>query len=81
MLETDSIKVQAVISHGRAAHDQDRLDSLFQRRKHIVDTLKRLAALCLVFSAFFLSVNALVLSALALCWGNSLCLRIDSSHR
>lgn len=66
MPESEDSKLDDVIFHGQATVDQQQIDVLFEQYKLFVDTSERLVARRQIVNTFFLSVNALVLSALAL---------------
>lgn len=66
MAESEDSNLDDVIFHGQAAADQQQIDVLLEQYKLFVDTSERLVARRQIVNTFFLSVNALVLSALAL---------------
>lgn len=66
MSESDNHKIDDVIFHGQDEADRQKLDVLLEQYKLFVDTSERLVARRQLVNTFFLSVNALVLTALAL---------------
>ena len=66
MSDSDDSTLENVVFHGRDTVDDQNLDVLLEQYKLFVDTSERLVARRQIVNTFFLSVNALVLSALAL---------------
>ncbi|MCY3858310.1 MAG: hypothetical protein OXG25_05310 [Gammaproteobacteria bacterium] len=66
MSDSDASALDNVIFHGRNSVDEQNVDVLLEQYKLFVDTSERLVARRQIVNTFFLSVNALVLSALAL---------------
>ena len=66
MSDTDDNTIDNVIFHGANSVDKQCLDVLLEQYKLFVETSERLVARRQIVNTFFLSVNALVLSALAL---------------
>ena len=66
MSDSDDSTLENVIFHGHDGVDDQSLDILLEQYKLFVETSERLVARRQLVNTFFLSVNALVLSALAL---------------